>query len=147
MAEETRPPRVDMRETNKGVIANYRATGGKPAEGQFPLVLLTTKGAKTGKEHTTPVCVREYEGKLVVAGSMGGRPTHPQWYKNIVAADGELTVEYLGDTYRAKATVVPNSLERNVLFDMMSEVIVGLYGYQDKCRDQRQIPVLLLERA
>jgi deazaflavin-dependent oxidoreductase (nitroreductase family) len=146
MAEETRPPRIDMRERNKEVIANHRANGGKAAEGQMPLVLLTTTGAKSGKEHITPVCVREDGADLVVAGSKGGMPDHPQWYRNLVA-NPELTVEYLGDTYRARATTVENSTDRDRLFQMMSEVIVGLYQYQDRCRESRQIPIVRLIRT
>jgi len=147
MAEPERPPRVDMRVQNQAVIANFRATGGAPAtEGAMPLVLLTTTGATSGNAHTTPVCVREDGGDLVVAGSMGGRPRHPQWYRNLTA-DPELTVEYLGDTYRARASTVPNGPDRDRLFQMMSEVIVGLYEYQDRCRDQRQIPIVRLERT
>jgi deazaflavin-dependent oxidoreductase (nitroreductase family) len=145
MADATPPPPIDFRERNKTVIADYRATGGKSADGGFPLVLLTTTGAKSGQEHTTPVCVREDGGDLIVAGSMGGRRPHPQWYKNLVAHP-ELTVEYLGDTYRARATTEPNSPDRDRLFNMMSEVILGLYEYQDRCRDHRQIPVVRLER-
>jgi deazaflavin-dependent oxidoreductase (nitroreductase family) len=142
---DARPPRIDMREQNKTVIANYRATGGKTEEGRMPLVLLTTTGAKSGQEHTTPVCVREDGGDLVVAGSMGGLPKHPQWYRNLVA-NPELTVEYLGDTYRARAVTVENGPDRDRLFQMMSEVIPGLYQYQDRCREHRQIPVVRLQR-
>ncbi|MGE0795304.1 MAG: nitroreductase/quinone reductase family protein [Acidimicrobiia bacterium] len=146
MADTSRPPRVDIRAQNEQVIANYRATGGKPAEeGGFPLVLLTTTGAKTGKQHVTPVCVREDGDDLIVAGSMGGMRKHPQWYRNL-QADPELTVEYLGETYRARAELVPNSQDRNRLFDMMSEVIIGLYSYQDRCAEHRQIPVVRLVR-
>jgi deazaflavin-dependent oxidoreductase (nitroreductase family) len=145
MAETERPPRVDIREQNKSVIANFRATDGAAQDGAMPLVLLTTTGAKSGKPHTTPVCVREDGADLIVAGSKGGTRTHPQWYRNL-EANPELTVEYLGDTYQARATVVPNSLDRNRLFDMMSEVIIGLYQYQDRCRDHRQIPIIRLER-
>jgi deazaflavin-dependent oxidoreductase (nitroreductase family) len=139
------PPRVDIREQNQKVIADYRATGGKTADGGFPLVLLTTTGAKTGNKHVTPVCVREDGADLVVAGSMGGMRKHPQWYRNL-QHDPELTVEYLGDTYRARAELVPNSPDRNRLFDMMSEVIIGLYSYQDRCAEHRQIPVVRLVR-
>jgi deazaflavin-dependent oxidoreductase (nitroreductase family) len=150
MAEETRPPPadfrgVDFRERNKQVIADYRATGGKPAGGGMPLVLLTTTGEKSGQEHVTPVCVREDAGDLIVAGSKGGMRTHPQWYRNLTA-NPELTVEFLGDTYRAKATTLPNSPDRDRLFGMMSEVIVDLYQYQDRCREHRQIPIVRLER-
>ncbi|HEY2330752.1 MAG TPA: nitroreductase/quinone reductase family protein [Acidimicrobiales bacterium] len=142
---DTPAPRVDIREQNQKIIADYRATGGKPADGGFPLVLLTTIGNKTGNAHTTPVCVREDGDDLIVAGSMGGMKKHPQWYRNL-QANPELTVEYLGDTYRARAELVPNSQDRNRLFDMMSEVIIGLYSYQDRAAEFRQIPVIRLVR-
>jgi deazaflavin-dependent oxidoreductase (nitroreductase family) len=143
MAEKA--PRIDMREHNKQIIANYRAEDGK-GEGMAPLVLLTTTGRVSGKAHVTPVCVREDGGDLVVAGSMGGLPKHPQWYRNLVA-DPSLTVEFRGDTYQATATTVENSADRDRLFQMMSEVIPGLYQYQDRCRDQRQIPIVRLTKS
>jgi deazaflavin-dependent oxidoreductase (nitroreductase family) len=145
MAERALPSRVDIREQNEKIIADYRANDGKSADDGLPFVLLTTTGAKTGQQHTTPVCVREDGGDLVVAGSMGGMRKHPQWYRNL-QADPELTVEYLGDTYRARAELVPNSKDRDRLFDMLSEVIIGLYGYQDRAADFRQIPVIRLVR-
>jgi len=145
MSTPERPVRVDMRERNKTVMAEFRANAGQPTDDAAPLVIITTIGAKSGNPHATPICVREDGGRLVVAGSMGGMKTHPQWYKNLVA-NPELTVEYGGETYQARATTVTNSLDRNRLFDMMSEVISGLYGYQDKCRDYRQIPIVSLDR-
>ncbi len=142
---DPRPPRLDIRETNKTVIARYRETGGRGGE-QKALVLLTTTGAKTGQMHTTPVCVQRDGDRLIVAGTMGGYPRHPQWYRNLVA-NPELTVEYRGEQYRARATTVPNGPERDRLFARMNEVIPGAYGYQDRCRDQRQIPVVALQRV
>jgi hypothetical protein len=62
------------------------------------------------------------------------------------AEDPELTVEYHGDSWRARAITVGNGPDRDRLFAMMVEVIPGAYGYQDKCRDQQQIPVVRLQR-
>ena len=56
------------------------------------------------------------------------------------------TVEYHGDSWRARASTAENGPDRDRLFAMMVEVIPGAYGYQDKCRDQRQIPVVRLQR-
>ncbi len=140
---DTAPRRTDIRESNKGVIAQYRESGGT-GEGMASLVLLTTVGARSGQPHTTPVCVQEDGDRLVVAGSMGGMPTHPQWYKNLLV-NPELTVEYRGKTFQARATTVPNSPERDVLFARMNEVITGLYGYQDRAASHRQIPIVSLE--
>jgi deazaflavin-dependent oxidoreductase (nitroreductase family) len=142
---ESSGQRVDIRETNKGVIAAYRASGGKDDNGELlPIVLLTTTGEKSGKEHTTPVNVREDGNDLIVAGTKGGWVTHPQWYRNLLA-NTELVVEYHGDTHRARATTVENGPERDRLFAMIAEVIPGAYRYQDRCRDHRQIPIVRLQ--
>ncbi|HLG68324.1 MAG TPA: nitroreductase/quinone reductase family protein [Acidimicrobiales bacterium] len=134
---------TDIRERNRDVIARYRATGGT-GEGLSALLLLTTIGNRSGKPHTTPVCVQEDGDRLVIAGSMGGLPTNPQWYRNILAHP-EVTVEHRGRMFRARATTVPNGPERDVLFARMNEVIPGLYGYQDRAAPYRQIPVVVLE--
>ena len=134
-----------MREYNKLLIEQYRATGGHRPAGTPPFVLVTTTGAVTGRPHTTPVCVREAGTHLVIAGSAGGRAVHPQWVKNLLA-NPEVTVEYMSDTYQARAVIVENSPDRDRLFNMMSEVIDGLYRYQDRCRETRQIPIIRLER-
>jgi deazaflavin-dependent oxidoreductase (nitroreductase family) len=68
-------------------VALYERTGG--AEGADfmggPCVILTTKGAKTGKLRKTPL-IRVTDGEsYVVIGSLGGAPTHPQWVHNLRA--------------------------------------------------------------
>jgi deazaflavin-dependent oxidoreductase (nitroreductase family) len=92
------------------------------------------------------VCVREDGPDLVIAASAGGQPRHPQWYQSLVAHP-EITVEYLGESYPAVASTVANGLDRDRLFHMLSEEIVGLYEYQDRCRDSRQIPLIRLRRS
>jgi deazaflavin-dependent oxidoreductase (nitroreductase family) len=142
---DARPPQPDIRQQNVAIIADYRARGGQSEPGTMPLVLLTTTGARSGRPHTIPVAVREDGPDLVVAGSRGGLPEHPQWYRNLLA-NPELTVEYLGTTYQAQATTVTNGPDRDRLFAMMAEVIPGLYRYQDRCRNQRQIPIMRITR-
>ena len=94
----TDPSSLDRRTRDEAVINEMRANGGRRPEGGYPLVLLTTTGAVSGRQHTKPVCVREDGDDLVVAGTVGGQPRHPQWYRNLVAHP-ELTVEYLGESY------------------------------------------------
>ena len=134
-----------MRVRNQEIIAAYRANEGVVDDIPDPLVVITTKGAKTGNLHTAPICVREDGGDLIVAGTAGGTKRHPQWYFNLVA-EPEITVEYLGDTYQARAETVVNSLDRDRLFHLMEAVIPGIYRYQDRCRDLRQIPIVRLTR-
>jgi deazaflavin-dependent oxidoreductase (nitroreductase family) len=125
-------------------MADLRAHGGKTTSGQT-LVILTITGAKSGRQRDKPVCVREDGADLVIAASAGGQYAHPQWYSNLVAHP-ELTVEYLGESYPATASTVANGPDRDRLFQMLSEEITDLYGYQDRCRDSRQIPVVRLQR-
>jgi deazaflavin-dependent oxidoreductase (nitroreductase family) len=140
------PTPLDRRARDEAVIAEMRANGGKAKDGGMPFVLLHTTGSVSGRSHLKPVCVREDGPDLVVAGTAGGQPRHPQWYRNLVAHP-EITVEYLGESFPARATTVPNSTDRDRLFAMMEEVIPGMYGYQDRCRDQRQIPIVRLVRS
>ncbi|WP_067666241.1 nitroreductase family deazaflavin-dependent oxidoreductase [Nocardia miyunensis] len=66
-----------------------------------PIVLLTLRGAKSGKLRYTPVMRVEHEGSYAVVASKGGAPEHPVWYYNIKAhpefplQDGTVTKEYV----------------------------------------------------
>lgn len=144
MANDTDTPRPDMREVNKEIAARYRA--GEYSSSGMPLVLLTTIGRVSGRPHLTPVGVHDDAGQLVVVGSMGGAPTHPQWYQNLLA-DPTVTVEYRGDTYQARAMTLPDGPERDRLFAAMSTVVTGLPRYQERAAGTRQIPVIVLERV
>ena len=124
-------------------MAELRTNQGRTGSGQT-LVILTVTGPRTRRDK--PVCVREDGDDLIVAGSAGGQAKHPQWYLNLVSKP-ELTVEYLGETFGAAAETVTNGAERDRLFHMMSEEITGLYGYQDRCRDTRQIPIVRIRRS
>jgi deazaflavin-dependent oxidoreductase (nitroreductase family) len=137
---------VDRKARDEAIVAEYRATGGIPAVGSPQLIVLHTIGQRTGITHVKPVCVIEDGDDLVVAGTMGGNPRHPQWYRNITA-NPELTVEYRGETFRVRATTEPNGATRDRLFAEMDTVIPGIHGYQDRCRETRQIPIIRLVRS
>ncbi len=127
---------------NKKVIEEFRANGGKVG-GNFEgksLLLLHSKGAKSGQERVNPVaCVRDGE-RLVVIASKGGAPTHPDWYYNLVA-NPLVTVEFGADTFQAQANVAEEP-ERTRLYDKMVEVMPGFADYRAKAT--RVIPVLVL---
>jgi deazaflavin-dependent oxidoreductase (nitroreductase family) len=141
----TDPRVLERRARDEAVIAEMRATNGLGVPGSMPIVILHTIGAVTGKVHIKPVCVREDGADLIVAGTAGGQRKHPQWYPNLVAHP-DITVEYHGETFEVTATTVPNSTDRDRLFEMMDAVIPGIYGYQDRCRETRQIPIVRLVR-
>lgn len=75
-----------------------------------PVIVLTTVGARSGKIRKTPLMRVEHDGRYAVVASMGGAPTHPVWYHNLVAnprvelQDGPVKREYTarevtGDEY------------------------------------------------
>ena len=75
-------------------MALYEATDGKEGdtlEGK-PVVILTTRGRKTGDMRKTPLMRVEHDGRYVVVASMGGAPQHPVWYLNLVA-DPHVTLQ------------------------------------------------------
>jgi F420H(2)-dependent quinone reductase len=68
---------VDLYERSAG--ADGTKQGGKP------VIILTSVGAKTGKLRKTPLMRVEHDGEYAVVASLGGAPTHPVWYYNLVA--------------------------------------------------------------
>lgn len=136
---------TDPSEFNRNLITEYRSTGGR-VTGQFagaPLLLLTTTGARSGQPRTTPVVYTADGDRLVIIASKGGAPTHPDWYRNLVA-NPEVTVELGEETFQARATV-PEGPERDRLFDQMAARMSGFAEYQRNTT--RRIPVVLLERV
>lgn len=68
-------------------VALYEATDGKEGgrlEGR-PVIILTTRGARTGKVRKTPLIRIEQDGTYAVVASDGGAPRHPLWYRNVIA--------------------------------------------------------------
>ena len=50
-----------------------------------PVIILTTRGAKSGMIRKTPLMRVEHDGRYAVVASQGGAPKHPVWYHNLVA--------------------------------------------------------------
>ena len=70
-------------------VAEYEASGGTRAntlrDTGLPIIILTTKGNKSGKLRKSPLMRVEHDGEYALVASMGGRPTNPVWYHNLVA--------------------------------------------------------------
>ncbi|ATL32399.1 nitroreductase/quinone reductase family protein [Streptomyces formicae] len=129
---------------NQSVIDEFRAHGGKvggPFDGG-DLLLLTTTGARSGKEHTTPLGFVRDGGLLLVVGSNLGSPRHPDWYHNVLARP---TVRVELGTEEFQAIAVPAEGERR---DRLFErVVAAERGYGDyQARTSRILPVVVLER-
>ena len=81
----TYEPSPDKRSREQ--VALYESSGG--AKGNTlrgkPVIILTTRGAKSGLVRKTPLMRVEHEGSYAVVASQGGAPKHPVWYYNLVA--------------------------------------------------------------
>ena len=132
-------------ERNLGIIQEFRANAGKvggPFEGRS-LLLLHTKGAKSGEARINPVaCIRDGD-RLVVIASKGGAPTNPDWYHNILA-NPLVTVETGSEQFQAQATIAVEP-ERTRLYTKMVSMMPGFAEYQHKTT--RVIPVIILTRV
>jgi len=127
---------------NKTVIEEFRSNDGVVG-GQFegaPVLLLHTKGAKSGKERINPMMYLDYEGKRYIFASYAGAPTNPDWYHNLVA-NPDVTVEAGTETYEATAT--PVSLEeRDRIYPVQAERFANFAEYETLTT--RKIPVVEL---
>ena len=51
----------------------------------MPVIVITSRGAKSGKLRKTPLMRVEHDGSYAAVASQGGAPEHPVWYHNLVA--------------------------------------------------------------
>jgi deazaflavin-dependent oxidoreductase (nitroreductase family) len=135
----------DMKQFNEGVIKDFRANGGKVG-GQMeniPLLLVTMKGAKSGRTITLPLAYSKDGNRFVVIASYAGAPHNPSWYHNLVAHP-DVTIELGGEKFPAKASVA-QSAERDRLFKQQADQLPIFNEYQQKTT--RRIPVIVIERV
>jgi deazaflavin-dependent oxidoreductase (nitroreductase family) len=122
--------------------ALYRATGGKAGGTMLkvPILLLTTRGRKSGKERTTPLMFTRDGDNLVLIASVGGAPKNPAWYWNLQGQDADVQIGSERRRVRARDAV---GEERERLWAEMVSLYPGYAEYQKKTT--RQIPVVVLE--
>jgi len=108
-----------------------------------PCLVLTTTGRKTGATRKIPIIFGTDGDDVILIGSQGGAPTHPNWYLNLVA-DPHGRVQIKGDRYDVVATTVEGP-ERERLWKVMTDIWPSYDTYQT--RTDRVIPVVRLARA
>jgi len=106
-----------------------------------PVILLTTRGVKSGKLRKVPLMRVEHDGRYAIVASLGGAPQHPVWYHNVRAdphvelQDGAVTRDY-----RARELA---GEEKAAWWDRAVAAYPEYAEYQKKT--SRQIPVFVLE--
>jgi deazaflavin-dependent oxidoreductase (nitroreductase family) len=133
-----------MSDYNKALIDDMRANGGHPTSGHFvgrQVLILTTTGAKSGERRESPLAYTRDGDLIVIVASMGGAPTHPAWYHNVVA-NPAVTVEVDGVRFEANATIADGA-ERRRLYDQHAALHPSFTEYETKT--DRVIPVIVLQ--
>jgi deazaflavin-dependent oxidoreductase (nitroreductase family) len=131
------------REFNERNIEEFRRNGGKVG-GQFegfPLLILTSTGAKSGAERVNLIGYFHIDGKIYVVGSSAGRERDPSWTFNL-RAHPDVTVEIGSDPPKAVvARELPRD-ERDRVYAAVVERAPGFGEYEKKT--DRVIPVFEL---
>ena len=142
MTGDYEPSALEWVREHVGQIMRTGTTDGVTMKG-FPTVLMTYRGAKTGKVRKTPVMRVEHDGRYAAVASKGGEPANPQWYTSLVAEpvielqDGTVTRQY-----RAREV---SGDEKALWWRRAVEAFPDYADYQRKTG--RQIPVFVLEPA
>jgi deazaflavin-dependent oxidoreductase (nitroreductase family) len=130
---------------NAKIIDEFRANAGKvggPFEGAT-LLLLHSKGAKTGAERVNPLAYQAVGDDFAIFASKGGADDNPDWLYNL-KAHPDVTVEVGTDTLEVRARVAEGE-ERERIWARQKELMPGFAEYEKKTA--RQIPVVVLERV
>jgi len=110
----------------------------------MPVIILTTRGAKSGKIRKSPLMRVEHNGTYAAVASLGGAPKHPVWYHNVVA-DPRVELQD-GPVRRQDMTAREVTGEEKALWWARAvEAYPDYADYQKKT--EREIPVLVLEPA
>lgn len=127
-------------------VRTYRETDGELGhdwrEGSSVL-LLTTKGRRTGEPRTTPLIYGRHGDDYVIVASKGGSDAPPAWFVNL-SEQPEVEVQVMADRFRARARTA-NGDEKPALWKEMVRQWPAYDDYQRKT--DREIPVVVLERS
>lgn len=141
-------------EFNLRLIEEFRANRGEIVSGLFKgrptILLLTTRGRKSGEQRTTPVGYTMDGGRMHIHTVNAGRPQIPQWYFNLLA-NPEVMLEMGTETYQARAVLLDDAESERLLAqfaDQDPRLRERLDGMTDGAapRPRRRIPIIRMER-
>lgn len=138
----------DAKAWEEGLIADFRANGGRPSEGPLaghPLMLLFSTGARSGEKRRSILTYSRDGDDYVVAGTAGGGPKTPAWIAN-VAADPDVSIEVANETFDAIAAIAEGA-ERDRLWDQHVEQLPWFGAYPAKVTNRVIRVVRLTRRA
>ena len=126
----------------------YERSGGREAhtlrDTGLPIVVVTMRGNKTGNIRKIALMRVEHAGEYALVASMGGAPTNPVWYYNLLANPDEVTVQDGPEPFEAHVRQLTGD-ERQVWWERAVAAYPPYADYQKKT--ERQIPVLIASRT
>jgi deazaflavin-dependent oxidoreductase (nitroreductase family) len=129
-------------------VAEYEASGGRRAntlrDTGLPVIVLTARGARTGKVRKFALMRVEHEGEYALVASVGGAPDHPSWYFNLKADPTALMIQDGPEPFDAVAREVHGE-EKAVWWARAVAAYPPYAEYQE--RTSRVIPVFVARRA
>jgi deazaflavin-dependent oxidoreductase (nitroreductase family) len=128
-------------------VEQYEGSGGTQGttlrETGLAVVVVTNRGARSGKVRKTPVMRVEHDGRYAMVASKGGAPDNPLWYYNILANP---EVELQDGSH--KQEMVAREVSGDERAEWWQRAVASYPPYAEYQQNTaRQIPVFVLEPA
>ncbi len=128
-------------------VETYERTGGREANSLLntglPIIILTTRGNKTGKIRKSPLMRVEHDGEYALVASMGGAPKHPVWYFNLKSDLGAVTMQDGPEPFAVDVRELQGA-EKAAWWERAVAAFPPYAEYQK--RTQRTIPVFVARK-
>ena len=128
-------------------VETYERTGGREGntllETGLPVIIVTTRGNKSGKIRKTPLMRVEHDGEYALVASMGGAPKHPVWYYNLKSNPTAVTIQDGSEPIDVDVHELDGA-ERATWWERAVAAFPPYADYQE--RTERVIPVFLVRR-
>lgn len=125
---------VELYESSGGTKGNTLLDTG------LPVIIVTTRGAKSNKVRKTPLMRVNEDDKYVLVASKGGAPTHPQWYYNLIANPDGVIIQDGSERFSVTVRRVEGD-ERSRWLEKAEAAFPPYAEYQEKT--DRHIPVFV----
>ena len=125
-------------------VAEYEASGGQRAntlaDTGLPVVIVTTRGNKSGKIRKTPLMRVAHDGQYALVASKGGAPAHPVWYYNLLSDPDSVLIQDGPEPFGVTVRELDGE-ERAQWWERAVAAYPPYAEYQEKT--ERKIPVFL----
>jgi deazaflavin-dependent oxidoreductase (nitroreductase family) len=125
-------------------VEAYERSGGQEAntlrDTGLPIIVVTTKGNRSGKIRKTPLMRVEHDGEYALVASKGGAPEHPVWYYNLKAGPDDVMIQDGAEPFAAEVREVTGA-EKAQWWRRAVAAYPPYAEYQEKTA--RQIPVFV----